>query len=64
VALKGKGTPMVFARDVNGDGRLDLVVQVSTEALQLSGTDAQTVLTGRTVDGLAIQGYDSVRIGP
>jgi tRNA pseudouridine-54 N-methylase len=42
VALKGKGTPMASTQDVNGDGRMDLVVHVSTEALQLSDTVRKT----------------------
>lgn len=34
VKLKGKGTPMASFEDVDGNGLPDLVVQVSTEALQ------------------------------
>jgi hypothetical protein len=64
VELKGKGTPMASAEDVNGDGRLDLVVHVETRALELSGTDATAVLTGQTVDGRLIRGEDTVRIVP
>src|SRR6266702_1236709 len=62
VALKGDGAPAAFTDDVNGDGRLDLVVHVETEALQLSGSDTQAVLTADTFDGRAIAGTDSVRI--
>ena len=64
VALKGKGTPMASVQDVNGDGLLDLVVHVSTEALQLSDGDIQAILTGLTFSGQQIQGSDSVRIVP
>jgi hypothetical protein len=64
VALKGKGTPMASVQDVNGDGLLDLVVHVSTEGLQLTGTDTQAILTGLTFSGQQIQGSDSVRIVP
>ena len=60
--LKGKGTPMAAFADLNDDGRLDLVVHVSTEALQLSDGDTEAELTGQTFDGLAIAGVDSVRI--
>ena len=48
VALKGKGTLMSSVKDVDGDGLLDLVVHVQTEALQLSDTDTEAVLEGKT----------------
>lgn len=63
VVLKGKGTAMAAAQDVNGDGLLDLIVHVQTEALQLSETDTEAVLTGRTFAGQAIRGSNSVRVG-
>jgi len=62
VKLKGKGTPMASAEDVNGDGLLDLVVHVSTEALQVSETDTEAVLEGKTSEGKAVQGKDSIRV--
>jgi len=62
VKLKGKGTPMASFEDVNGDGRLDLVVHVLTSALQLRSTDTQAVLHGQTFGSEAIEGSDSVRI--
>ena len=64
VKLKGNGTPMASFQDVNGDGRLDLVVQVNTTALELSTGDTQATLTGQTFDGKSITGIDSVRIVP
>jgi hypothetical protein len=64
VKLKGKGTPMASAEDVNNDGRQDLVVHVLTSALQLSATDTLAVLKGQTFDGMPIQGSDTVRIVP
>lgn len=64
VNLKGKGTPQASAEDANGDGLLDLVVHVTTEALQLSETDTEAVLTGQTYGSEQIQGSDSVRIVP
>ena len=64
VKLKGKGTPMASSQDVNGDGRLDLVVQVETEALQLSETSTKAILDGKTFSGMAIRGTDSVRVVP
>ena len=64
VRVKGKGTPMASSEDVNGDGLLDLVVHVSTEALVLTDTDTQANLEGRTFGGLHIKGTDSVRVVP
>ena len=55
---------MASAEDVNGDGLLDLVVHVSTSVLQLSETDTEAVLEGRTVDGTPIRGTDTVRVVP
>ena len=55
---------MASFQDVNGDGRLDIVVHVDTTALQLSGTDTIAVLEGKTLDGRLIRGTDSVRVVP
>jgi hypothetical protein len=64
VKLKGSGTPQVLVQDVNGDGRLDLVIHIQTEALQLSANDTQAVLEAETFGGTAIVGTDLVRIVP
>ena len=64
VKLKGKGTPMSSAKDVDGDGLLDLIVHVDTTALQLTGTDTVAILGGVTFDGIKIRGEDTVRIVP
>jgi hypothetical protein len=64
VALRGRGTPMASAQDVNGDGLLDLVLHVSIEALQLSDEDTNATLMGQTFGGQFITGTDSVRIVP
>ena len=64
VRLKGKGTAMASLKDVNGDGLLDLVVHVSTEALELTEGDEEAELWGTTFDGTPIQGTDAVRIVP
>ena len=44
VKLKGQGTPMASAEDVNEDGFTDLVVHVATDALQLNKTHTEAVL--------------------
>ncbi|MBI4528708.1 MAG: hypothetical protein HY695_33340 [Deltaproteobacteria bacterium] len=64
VQLKGKGSPMASLEDVNDDGLLDLVVHVSTSALQLTETDTEAVLEGMTFSGRAIWGSDMVRVVP
>ena len=64
VKLTGKGKPIASFQDVNGDGRLDLVVQVETSALHLTSTDTIAVLKGKTFSGQPIKGSDSVRIVP
>jgi hypothetical protein len=64
VQLKGKGTSMASVEDVNGDGIADLVVHVSTEALQLSESDTEAVLEGQTFGGVYIRGVDTVRVVP
>ncbi len=62
VALRGKGTPNASVQDVNVDGLPDLVVHVSTEALQLTEGDTQALLEATTYSGQRIEGSDSVRI--
>jgi hypothetical protein len=64
VQLRGNGTAQASLQDVNSDGLLDLVVQVMTEALQLSDTDTEATLEGTTTVGTPIRGYDTVRIVP
>ena len=64
VKLKGQGTPMASLEDVNGDGRRDLLLHISTPALQLTSADVQAVLEGMTYDGRRIRGVDSIRVVP
>jgi hypothetical protein len=64
VRLRGRGTPMASLEDVNGDGLRDLVLHISTDALQLTSSDVQAVLEGMTFSGMFIRGTDSVRIVP
>jgi hypothetical protein len=64
IRLTGKGTPMTSSVDLNGDGLLDLLVHVNTNALDLTATDTQAQLTGKTFSGKQIKGTDSVRVVP
>ena len=64
VALRGKGNKeMAHEEDVNGDGLIDMVVQVETQAAGL-WTSGDVILTAETSSGLLIQGYDEVVIVP
>jgi len=64
VRLKGNGDPAVSLEDVNGDGLLDLILQFDTQSLEITSSDAQANLTGRTTDGLKIIGHDEIKIVP
>ncbi|MHC4535124.1 MAG: hypothetical protein ACYS6K_14340 [Planctomycetota bacterium] len=65
VQVRGKAeTPMASDADVNGDGLLDLVVHVSTQALELSAVDTLAVLEGQLFDGTPIGGEDTIRVVP
>jgi len=66
VAVRGKGDKyMAHEEDVDGDGLVDLVVQVSTENLEPgSFQDGYAVLTGQTHDGTPFEGRDEITIVP
>ena len=64
VKLKGKSGNSGSLEDVNGDGSLDLVVQVYTDQLAVELGDAVAVVNAYTYDGLALTGSDSIRIVP
>jgi hypothetical protein len=65
VKVKGKGTPMASFEYVNNDNLLDMVVHVSTQALELVGSDTEATVEGKTlVDGIPFIGKDTVRIVP
>jgi hypothetical protein len=65
VALIGKASKYsCHAEDVNGDGRPDLVCQVSTAQFLLQPGDTEATLEGQTSKGQLIYGSDSVRIVP
>ena len=46
--------------DVNGDGRLDLLLHFETQQTGIDPGDTQACLTGKTFTGVDIQGCDSV----
>lgn len=62
VRLKGKSGHSGSLQDVDGDGDLDLVVQLEINQLELTEGSTQAVLIGKTLSGLEIQGVDSVRV--
>jgi len=65
VRVKGKSGNAGSLKDVNGDGLLDLVVQVETENLDPNQfQDGEVCLTGTTYGGVAIKGCDEIVIVP
>ena len=62
VRLKGKSGNAGSLEDVDGDGDLDLVVQIMDWTLSAGSTTA--TLTGLTFSGTPIQGSDSVNVVP
>jgi hypothetical protein len=64
VAVRGKGNSMAHEEDVNGDGLVDLVVQVETQSFDDLGAGGTVELTGTTFGGEDIVGYDEVVIVP
>jgi hypothetical protein len=63
VRVKGKSGNLGSLEDVNGDGLLDLVVQIIDDAVYEPG-DTMATLTGTTYDGVPIEGTDSICIVP
>jgi hypothetical protein len=62
VAVRGKGTTMAHEEDVNGDGLLDLVIQVNTADLGFAPDAGEAVLTGYTFGGQFFWGTDEINI--
>lgn len=62
--LKGKSGNAGSLTDVNGDGYMDLVVQVYTDELDLVAGSTEATVSGETYDGLSVVGEDSVTIVP
>ena len=46
--------------DLNGDGQLDLVLHFRTQDSGIQCGDTSVSITGQTVDGTPIQGFDSI----
>lgn len=67
-AVDGKGSPLAYAKDANGDGVVDLVVEFPVPALVKNGdlTKATTelLLTGTTGQGAAVIGAAKVTVVP
>lgn len=51
----------IGVKDLNGDGRLDVLFQFDTQDLCLASNATQASLLGRLVDGTAFQGWDSLQ---
>lgn len=65
IRMRGKGDKyLAHSEDVNGDGLLDLVVQIEDSDGTLSPGDAMATLEGFTYDGLRIAGTDSICMVP
>ena len=64
VRARNNGTLMASHEDVNGDGRADLVLHFSTQALGLTNASTEATLTGMTTSGRCVSGTDHVKIVP
>lgn len=67
-ALDGKGSPIAFPMDANGDGLVDLVVEFSIPAMVKSGDlpkeSGELLLTGNTGQGLSLHGAVKIAVAP
>ncbi|MFC2011354.1 right-handed parallel beta-helix repeat-containing protein [Chloroflexota bacterium] len=60
-----EAVPTHFAiEDVDGDGDDDMILHFETQEVGLSVDDTEATITGQTLDGISIEGADTVRITP
>ncbi|GAI30732.1 unnamed protein product [marine sediment metagenome] len=50
--------------DVDGDGKMDMLFHFKTQELNLTEDSTSATLTGEALDGMSIQGTDTVNIVP
>lgn len=62
ITLRRNGVPQATLEDLNGDGYLDLVGHVLTQALELTAISTHADVRGHLVDGTPILGRDTVRV--
>ncbi|QDU21945.1 Ig-like domain-containing protein [Urbifossiella limnaea] len=62
ISRDGRGRAQVEYRDVDDDGRLDLVVRFDTARTGFRPGDARAYLTGKLLNGDAIAGDDAVSV--
>ena len=62
VAVKPNGITASSLQDINGDGLLDLVIHISTEALELTDFNSEALVEGLTFDGKFFWGADTVEV--
>jgi len=61
----GGASPLGWVlQDVDWDGDMDLLFHFNTLKLRLTGSNAEAVLTGKTFDGIFVDGVDTVKIVP
>ena len=61
---KGNSQPIFSYLDLNSDSFVDLLIKISTEALELNANDTRVDLEGNLKDGTIIKGSDSINIVP
>jgi len=62
VAVRGKGKLMAHPEDVNGDGKLDLMLQVELPSEEAAWVTGEIKLSGKTFDGEAVEGSDKITV--
>jgi hypothetical protein len=60
--MNPKQGPRVRLVDVNGDGRLDLVVEFDIDETGFQVGDTEGILTGQLLDGTAFSASDAVSV--